>query len=265
MFLSVLYDKKDSLYVRSIGYENNSSLAHWGPGKREYGILHYVLQGEGYFNGEKVGNNQGFYISPSQLHEYRSDTNNPWKYFWIILSKELAEKYVTTYINPDGKGIFSYNFADNLLESYNALTSENNYEISHTDALAFFFKLLSFHSKNEKEVFSYRANHVALAKEFIDKNYQKKITVRDVADAIHIDDRYLYNLFVKYENCSPKQYMEKKKIKSAKFLLENTMLSVKEISNSLGFDDVSFFSGFFKRQTGLSPTAYRYKVLSRDT
>ena len=93
-YLPIKYHKEDPYYVRSMGFEDNALLAHWGPGYRDYCILHFVISGCGYFNGKKVTANQGFFIGPNELHEYHSDCENPWTYCWIIFSEELAASYV---------------------------------------------------------------------------------------------------------------------------------------------------------------------------
>ena len=50
------------------------------------------------------------------------------------------------------------------------------------------------------------------------------------------------------------------RIEDAKTLLENTKLSVTEISYSVGFADSNYFSNIFKKSVGLSPLAYRKKI-----
>ena len=81
-----------------------------------------------------------------------------------------------------------------------------------------------------------------------------------VADALGISDRYLYNLFIRHEGISPKQYINDLRIRSAKALLRDTEYSVTEIGESVGFGDVLTFSRFFSKFAGISPTAYRRTV-----
>lgn len=247
---------KDALYVRSMGSESNPAGAHWGPGIREYGILHYVTQGEGYFNGHLVGENQGFYIAPSQFHEYHASGDNPWCYFWIVISGDMAEKYVLPYIQMDENQIFSYNFKKQLTGLIETKLGKQTI-MRHIDALSFFFQLISLHGEKPKTANSMMTYHVENAKTFIENNYHNKITVTDVAKAIHIDDRYLYNLFVRLENTTPKQYIDTQRILAAKRLLTSTALPITEIARAVGFDDVCIFSKFFKKRAGVSPTKYR--------
>ena len=52
-------------------------------------------------------------------------------------------------------------------------------------------------------------------------------------------------------------------ITEAKRLFYYTDKSVKEIADDLGFDDVSHFSKFFKKQTSLNPTELKKNVKKR--
>ena len=42
-----------------------------------------------------------------------------------------------------------------------------------------------------------------------------------------------------------------------KRMLADKQLSINEIADALGFEDYSYFSRFFKKQTGMSPTEFR--------
>ena len=55
----------------------------------------------------------------------------------------------------------------------------------------------------------------------------------------------------------PKQYFQKLRIDEAKRLLESTGLSVDDITEKVGYLDVSSFRRLFKREVELSPTEYR--------
>ena len=94
------FDQGDELYVKSYGFEEISRNAHWGRGSRGDFIVHYVMEGEGFFNSKKVKSGQGFLITPHLMHEYHSSKDNPWKYFWVIFSGsragEICEKYIHT-------------------------------------------------------------------------------------------------------------------------------------------------------------------------
>jgi AraC-like DNA-binding protein len=56
---------------------------------------------------------------------------------------------------------------------------------------------------------------------------------------------------------TPYQYYMQLKIKKAAELLEQKDASIKEVAYSLGFEDQYYFSRFFKKKTGVAPSAWR--------
>ncbi len=64
-------------------------------------------------------------------------------------------------------------------------------------------------------------------------------------------------VFTRVMGKSPQAFLIEARIRRARHLLKESSLGVGEISNELGYVDVFFFSRQFKKQTGLSPLAFR--------
>lgn len=257
-YLPVNFNEEDPFYVRSIGYEEDPSQAHWGPGYRNYCVLHYVTKGAGFYNGRKVVAGEGFFIPADSLQEYHSDSETPWNYFWIIFSKELASKYVWPVLEEQGD-IFSYSYVGRLQMLRKSLFQEHK-ELTHAQALSVFFQLIALQEGDRRVSTTVPTAHVQKAKAYIESHFHRELSVREVAAQIHIDERYLYNLFVRYEGISPKRYLSRLRIRLACELLENTNLSVGEIAGSVGVPDVCTFSRFFSKEVGISPSGYRQQA-----
>ena len=73
--------------------------------------------------------------------------------------------------------------------------------------------------------------------------------VKFYADKLNITPDYLYKLFYRIENISPKEMIDRLVIVSIKILLQNTDLSVKNIAAELHFDDPPYMCRFFRRMT----------------
>lgn len=56
-----------------------------------------------------------------------------------------------------------------------------------------------------------------------------------------------------------KRFVMEKKLEIAKHMLANTKRSISEIAKELGYSDVSNFTNFFKKLTGMSPGEYKKK------
>lgn len=250
---STSFDQKEGLCIHTYGYENISKNAHWGKGSRDVYILHYVLEGEGFFNNQKVKSGQGFLITPGFLHEYHSSKEKPWKYFWATFGGDMAEKICQKYISADKHSIFEFNFKPELLNlSYSILDEES--PISSTRAIGYFFMLMSYHEKKSEFCSNY---YVQEAKKYMKANFYRSISVVEVANSLGINDRYLYNLFIKHQGTSPKKYLNTLKLENAIKMLKTSSCSISEIAMSNGFEDVLAFSRFFSRNMGMSPTVFK--------
>ncbi|MBE6611234.1 MAG: AraC family transcriptional regulator [Ruminococcaceae bacterium] len=255
LYAPVNYDGTDGYHVRSFGIEEHSALAHWGPGRRGSAILHYVLSGSGWFNGRPVEAGQGFFIDAGQYHEYHSSDERPWKYFWLMFSADLAKKYAKP-LAADGDGIFFCDITPELPRLREGIFASRQ-PLGHHEALSWFFRLMSLHTDSRREPGSAPLLHIRNAKAFIESNLGRRITVADVAEAIHINERYLYNLFVEHEHTTPKAVIDAQKIRMAETLLTCSALTVSEVAQAVGFADSCAFSRFFTRHTGMPPTIFR--------
>lgn len=165
-YLPVQYDEHDDFYVKSMGLEENAALAHRCGSGKPYCVLHFVLEGQGRFDGRTVCENQGFYIEKEAAFEYHSSVDKPWHYFWIIFSAPLAEKYVTKIFCPDENGIFSFFFRPSLLALCRRLFVQPS--LGHEKALSVFFELLSYRRDTVCSVDGKPHGHVEQAKCYIE-------------------------------------------------------------------------------------------------
>jgi hypothetical protein len=119
-----MYQKGMPLSVHSFGREDDSGKAHWGRGKREVMIVHYVFSGEGYFNGRKVRKGEGFLILPDVMHEYHSSEEQPWQYVWVTFGGTEAVEICRKRLGADSDGIFSYDNKEELLRLFDDIMEE---------------------------------------------------------------------------------------------------------------------------------------------
>ncbi len=98
---------------------------------------------------------------------------------------------------------------------------------------------------------------VSKAKNFIDQNYEKELTLDEVARKIAISPYYLSKLFKDETGENFIEYLTKLRIERAKKLLEEENLSIKEICMSVGYSDPNYFSRIFKKMVGTTPTEFR--------
>ncbi|THF74416.1 response regulator [Cohnella fermenti] len=124
------------------------------------------------------------------------------------------------------------------------------------DTIAVFRRYLS-EIKERKERQSYLSMEVAAAVKFIEANYSKDISLQQVAEHVQLSSSYLSSLFRKELQRSFIDYLNRYRVDRAKELLVNTYLKSYEIAERVGYQDDSYFSRIFKRETGLRPNEFR--------
>lgn len=95
------------------------------------------------------------------------------------------------------------------------------------------------------------------ALEYIQHNYNKTISLDEVAAICNISTSYFSKLFKKIVGENFSNYVNKIRINEAKLLLETTDTPITNISLDLGFDDCGYFIKVFKKQEGVTPSVYR--------
>ena len=92
---------------------------------------------------------------------------------------------------------------------------------------------------------------------FIKLHYRENLNLSELADKYHFNHSYLTKTFKKQKGISPLKLINTLRINDAKGLLLNEELSVREISEMLGFSNQHYFSRMFKEMTGQTPKEYR--------
>jgi len=92
---------------------------------------------------------------------------------------------------------------------------------------------------------------------YIKDNLQEKLTVEDIAQHAGFSKYYFLRLFKRVTGCTVVQYINLLRCETAKELLRDHNHTVKEIAYLCGFDNLSYFSTVFKKNTGYLPGAYK--------
>lgn len=98
---------------------------------------------------------------------------------------------------------------------------------------------------------------VVSAREWIKNHYYIPFDITELADAVGYNADYFSSLFKKYMGVSVVRYTNRLRIKTAKTLLSNYDIAVKEAAFSCGFSDEKYFMKVFKQFEGITPSQYK--------
>lgn len=82
-------------------------------------------------------------------------------------------------------------------------------------------------------------------------------TVAEFAAQLCVTPGHLYDVVVTHTGRTPGEILRETTLREAQRLLARTTLSCAQVASTLGFEDASYFSRFFRREAGVTPTAFR--------
>ncbi len=239
----------------------------FGPGIRHQYLVTYIIGGTGYFNGHRLYAGQGFIVRPEMPEHYYPDPDDPWEYVFVS-SRDSAMENILEFYNEDPEThIFTFDSVDEIRAMVPEIDKNHHCYVRNFKILEYYLRMLNSHAdflrykmgaSNPGEVYFIKARN------YIQDYIHAQISVYEIAQMLNISYPYLYKVFMKYANMSPKQYICDAKIEEAKnLLLRNRSLSISEVASSVGFEDQFAFSRFFSLHEKMSPSEYRKRNLKK--
>lgn len=103
-------------------------------------------------------------------------------------------------------------------------------------------------------------SRIASILNYVDKNYQHKISIKDMADLVYMTKSSFCKYFKKEFKKSFTNYLNEFRIRKACLLLYETDKNLLDISMSCGYENMSFFHRQFKKYLKMTPNEYRKKI-----
>ncbi len=237
----------------TFGEERCSPLHFYGPGKRPYWLLHYVVSGKGIFVSDektyKVSASQCFIVRPEEKVFYQSDEHEPWHYIWIGFSADLdmPSRMHEHVLSAPGLSTIFYD----VINAKNM----NNGQAEFLSAKA--WEIVAYFSEADTNTVSRIEDYAERAKTCIEADYMNGITVTEIAKMLNLERSYFSTIFKKSVGVSPQQYLNEFRLTKAAKLLINLRFSVSEAAYATGYTDIVNFSRMFKKQFGMSPNEYK--------
>ncbi|WP_262315088.1 AraC family transcriptional regulator [Lacticaseibacillus parakribbianus] len=236
-------------------------------------VIHYVLRGKGSFacNGHTVvlGPGDCFLLPPNVPTAYWPDATNPWEYFWLGMSGTK----VTSYLGRSALTTANYLHCDpdsQFVKQLHALMAlaqapaDADHDLLLTGELYRLLYWLAREHPQQVTPLPRQARYLRQAQAFLEANYDRPLSVVDVAGHLNLSRGYLYRLFKDGIGVSPQQYLVGLRLQKGADLLARTSFPVQQIAQAVGYVDPLAFSRSFTRAFGQAPTQYRAKRASKE-
>ena len=99
---------------------------------------------------------------------------------------------------------------------------------------------------------------------YIGQNLHRRIRLDELSKVVPLQPAYLCHLFSRTMGQSPIDFINRKRIERAQFLLRREDMALKQVAAEVGFNDVYYFSRTFKKIAGISPSNYRRQKKHRE-
>lgn len=100
-------------------------------------------------------------------------------------------------------------------------------------------------------------NEVAVVKNYIYQHYDEDLNLETLAEKVYLSSGYLSFIFKKETGMNLNRYIRVFRMEKAGELLKNTNMKVAQVSEKVGFSNVSYFCRSFREFYGKSPESYR--------
>ena len=208
----------------------------------------------------RLGERDIIFHAPNEFHRIRSDqSSSP-----HVLNVSFKIKGDLPQSLKDGVMHLSSALHDEYVKTVRMLTevlqdsTDNSYALFEISCrLSALFLRLSQESKAKDSLcVTAGAKTYSAVVEMMQRNINNNLGVEYFAKANYISVSYLKKLFYHYAGISPKNYYNNLRTTEAERLLR-IGAAVSEISEKMNFSSPAYFTVFFKKQTGLTPTQYR--------
>ena len=261
------------LRLYQYGWEQCAPLHSFGPFVRNHYLFHYIISGRGVLDSTIASEKttltyhleagQGFLICPGQINTYRADLDEPWKYVWI----EFDGLRAAGYLDEAGLGLrqpiyqpTNMAFADELRDTMLYIAGHSKASVLHQIGhLCLFLDTLiqSSSTRREPRGSQLRDFYIQEAVTFMEQNYQRDLTVQEIADVCKLNRSYFSKLFKACKGCPPQEFLIRMRLFKAAEMMKLTSASIGDIAVACGYPNQLHFSRSFKQHYGISPREWR--------
>ncbi|MFA6102583.1 MAG: AraC family transcriptional regulator [Victivallaceae bacterium] len=229
----------------------------------EYCTIEYIIEGEGYLEcSGKVSHlkkDSLYFLHKHQNHCYWPEPALPWLKIFFIIDGSFMEQLLRIY------GLDQIYFVENCSSVFHyfnevmALCSSSAADKDLRGSVLFHRFIMDLYEIIYAEHWQ-MPEEINVLKKYLDENTERKVNLDEICHQANRSKPHLIRLFKKFTGSTPYDYLMKKRIEYAKLMLIHSTMPIKEIAGKLQFSDQYYFSNYFKKVTGTSPSEFKRSI-----
>lgn len=220
----------------------------------------------------RIDEGEGIFINSRRLHSAFSEDMTECRYIVILFhpmilctAKQLEQEIVLPVLDSSlnfihlKQGVIWENEIIRYVHLIAERTEENVAVLTAIGSLHFIWSEILQHT-DIKLVTAKNDTQLSILKtmiSFVHEHYPEKITLTEIAKSGYVSKRTCGNLFLKYVHKTPIAFLNDYRLRKSIELMQNTDMTILEISLACGFSGASYYAECFRRNFGKSPTEYR--------
>lgn len=217
--------------------------------------------------GEAILDEQSYRLSPGtfmifprrSIHSYGVPAGGRWEFYWMHANGSGLSAALERLLAGQGS-LISVSCVNELAAlAEKLLCSELNYQEYELFAAGILSQLL-LKLLSESALTGYTRKHDGLVPkviDYIEENCACPLSVEEIAACLYVSPEHLIRVFRAETGLTPWQYIRQLRMRRACAYLEESAMSVEEITAATGYRSASSFIAQFRTRYGLTPRAYR--------
>lgn len=197
------------------------------------------------------------FFPPNRRYQYRHQSQKALRYYWVHFTGSYAERFLRECgfsPLPCVKTTERENHITARFRSLFDVYEKKSPLQDHQLACALEQLLLSIALSLENQR---KENGLEKSLRYLHSEYHTEIRIPDLAKMENLSHSRYITLFREQTGLSPTAYLIHLRMRIAREFLQNTDMSIGQISLMVGYSDPHFFSKLFKKYVGISPKQYR--------
>ena len=236
--------------------------------------LYYITRGAGYFESAscsrtRIEAGMMFMLFPGEWHTFAPDPETGWDDHWIGFNGNFMDDKIRAGFFTFKNCVFRVGIDERIINTYHeiidiATDEKKGYQQLISSLAISIIGRIHYEDTNHTCGDTYINRIIKQAKAIMKEDVANSQAMEDIAASLNISYSLFRREFKKRCGISPGQYRLEQRLTKAKELLNNTNMSIAEISSKLHFECIGQFSTFFKKKTGISPLEYRKQGIKKD-